>query len=77
METPRLGHATYLFSTPRSMDEFLRLYMMTTKEGIRKNRENIAERLGFVRRVVHGTNRGIWLKELKAVLGESITPTEV
>ena len=56
VETPQLGHATYVFAKPRSMDSFLALYTKITKDDIRRNRNNAAERLGFLGRVIHGTN---------------------
>ncbi len=71
VETPQLGHATYLFSKPDSIDAFLAAYTATTKEAIRQNRTNVAERLGFLGRVVHGSNPRIWLRSLKARLGEA------
>jgi hypothetical protein len=48
VETPQLGHATYLFAKPASMEGFLALYIQTSKEDIRANRNNVAERLGFL-----------------------------
>ncbi len=77
VETPRLGHATYIFAKPRSIDTFLALYTKITKDDIRRNRNNAAERLGFLRRVVHGTIRRAWVKEVKQQIGEVIdfTPT--
>jgi hypothetical protein len=72
VETPQLGHATYLFAKPQSMDTFLRLYTRTTKEDIRANRDNIAEKLGFLGRIVHGINSRSWLKDLRARLGEPV-----
>jgi hypothetical protein len=41
VETPQLGHATYIFAKPRSMETFLALYTRITKEDIRRNRDNI------------------------------------
>jgi hypothetical protein len=70
-ETPQLGHATYLFSKPRSIEGFLAAYTGATKEAIRQNRANLAERLGFLGRVVHGSNPKIWLRALKQHLGEA------
>ena len=35
VETPQLGHATYLFSKPESIEAFLAAYVATTKEAIR------------------------------------------
>ena len=54
VETPQLGHATYLFSKPENIEAFLAAYAATTKEAIRQNRANVAYRLGFLGRVVHG-----------------------
>jgi curved DNA-binding protein CbpA len=71
VETPQLGHATYLFSKLVSMTEFLAIYRSVTKDDIRHNRGNIAERLGFLGRLIHGHNPRAWLKELKVRLGET------
>jgi hypothetical protein len=70
VETPQLGHATYVFTKPRSMEGFLALYTRITKEDIRRNRDNIGERLGFLGRVIHGANPRAWLKEIRLRLGE-------
>lgn len=70
VETPQLGHATYLFSEPRTMEEFLAVYITSTKEDIRQNRCNIAEKLRFLGRITHGTNPRTWLKELSSRLEE-------
>ena len=70
VETPQLGHATYLFSKPASMEHFLALYRNVTKDEIRQNRGNAGERLGFSSRLIHGNNPRAWLKELKLRLGE-------
>jgi hypothetical protein len=32
----------------------------------------LAERLGFLVRLIHGYSRGAWLKELKTTLGEVV-----
>jgi hypothetical protein len=72
VETPQLGHATYVFSKPRNMDSFLALYTKITKDDIRRNRDNAAERLGFLGRVIHGTNPRAWLKEVRQRIGERI-----
>ena len=72
VETPQLGHATYMFAKPRSMEGFLALYTRITKEDIRRNRDNVGERLGFLGRVIHGTNPRAWLKEMRQRLGEKI-----
>jgi hypothetical protein len=70
VETPQFGHATYVFAKPRSMDSFLALYTRITKDDIRRNRQNVAERLGFLGRVVHGSNPRAWLKEVRQHIGE-------
>src|SRR5207248_5607395 len=36
IETPQLGHATYVFTKPRNMDSFLILYTKTAKSDTRK-----------------------------------------
>ncbi len=65
VETPQLGHATYVFAKPRNMDTFLARYTKVMKSDIRQNHENVAERLGFLGRVVHGTNPQLWLKNIR------------
>jgi hypothetical protein len=70
VETPQLGHATYLFGKPRSMESFLALYVRVSKEDIRRNREAVAGPLGFLGRIVHGVNSGAWLEVLLDKLGE-------
>ena len=75
-ETPQLGHMTYLFSKPVNMTEFLTIYGRVAREDIRHNRGNIAERLGFLRRIIHGHNSRAWLMELKSCLGEVVDYAE-
>jgi hypothetical protein len=70
IETPELGHATYVFAKPKRMAVFLADYARTTKEDILDNRSNVAERLGYLGRVVHGANPHGWLKKIKAHVGE-------
>jgi hypothetical protein len=72
VETPQLGHATYIFAKPRSMEIFLTLYTQITKDDIRRNRDNAAERLGFLGRVIHSANPKAWLKEVRQRIGEGI-----
>ena len=72
VETPQLGHATYVFAKPRNMDTFLDLYTKITRDDIRRNRNNAAEQLGFLGRVIHGTNPRVWLKEVRQSIGEGI-----
>ena len=76
VETPQLGHATYLFSKPVSMGEFLAIYGSVSKNDIRHNRCNVAERLGFLGRLIHGHNPRAWLKELKVRFGETLDYAE-
>jgi len=75
-ETPQLGHATYLFARPPNMSEFLVLYASVTKDEIRHNSGNVAERLGFLGRLVHGVKPRLWLKGLKLRLGEAVEYAE-
>jgi hypothetical protein len=70
VETPQQGHATYVFAKPRDMDNFLARYTRTTKMDIRRNRGNVAEQLGFLSRIVHGTNPRSWLASLRDRIGE-------
>ena len=76
VETPQLGHATYLFSRPANITEFLAIYGKVTKEDIRHNRSNVAERLGFLGRLIHGHNPRAWMKELKTRLSEPVDYAE-
>jgi hypothetical protein len=76
VETPQLGHATYLFSKPRSMQSFLATCMTVTKDDIRHNHSGIAEKLGFLGRVIHGANPRIWLQELRWRVGEKTVERE-
>jgi hypothetical protein len=70
VEVPEQGHATYVFSRPSSLDHWVRDYSMITRDDIRRNRNNAAERLGFIGRVMHGRNPRTWLRELRAGIGE-------
>jgi hypothetical protein len=54
------------------MESLLVLYTQIAKEDIRRNRDNIGERLGFLGRVVHGTDPRAWLKEMRKRLGEKV-----
>lgn len=71
VETPQLGHATYLFSKPASMPEFLAIYSKVARGDILRNCGSVAEKLGFLGRLIHGLKPGAWLKDLKARLGEA------
>jgi hypothetical protein len=77
VETPQLGHATYIFAKPRNMERFLELYTKVSKDGIRRNRNNVAEHLGFLGRIVHGTNPRQWMRELMSKIGERQDPPAV
>jgi len=74
VETPQLGHATYLFSKSSSMEAFLAVYIKSSKEDIRRNRGNIAEKLGFLGRTIHDSNPCSWLKNLESFLAEEARP---
>jgi len=59
-----------------SMAEFLATYTRVTREDILRNRSNVAEKLGFSGRFIHGLKSLAWLKELKLRLGESLDYAE-
>ena len=71
VEVPQAGHATYVFTKPDDVKQWVWQYAKTTRQDIRLNRDNIAESLGFLGRVVHGKNKAEWLKELRTRVGES------
>jgi hypothetical protein len=71
-EIPQLGHATYVFVKPADVREFVRVYAATCRDDIRRNRGNVAERLGFVGRVMHGSNPRTWLREIRTRAGETV-----
>ncbi len=72
VETPQLGHATYIVAKPRNMETFLAIYTKATKDDIRRNRDTVAERLKFLGRVIHGTNPRAWLNEVRQRIGEKL-----
>jgi len=72
IETPQPGHATFLFSKPRTLEEFLSVYITCTKGDIRRNCGNLAEKLRFLGRIAHGTSPRTWSNELRSRLGESM-----
>jgi hypothetical protein len=74
-EMPQAGHATYLFSRPENIDNFFRLYGATTREEILRNRNNAADRLGFLGRMVHGTDKQGWIDGMKTSLGDNRGPS--
>jgi hypothetical protein len=71
VEVPQAGHATYVFTRPSDVKDWVWRYAETTRQDIRLNRDNTAELLGFLGRVVHGKNKAEWLKELRCRIGES------
>jgi hypothetical protein len=71
VEVPQAGHATYVFKKTDDVKQWVWQYAKTTRQDIRLNRDNIAESLGFLGRVVHGKNKAEWLKELRTRIGES------
>ncbi|MCX6636447.1 MAG: hypothetical protein NT090_15415 [Acidobacteria bacterium] len=72
VEVPQQGHATYVFSRPANLDQWVRSYARSAKDNIRQNRGNSAEQLGFLGRVMHGRNPRTWLRELRAKIGEPV-----
>lgn len=58
------------------MTDFLAIYKSTTKDDIRHNRHSVAERLGFLDRLVHGHDLLAWTRELKARLAEPVNYAE-
>lgn len=70
-EIPEPGHATYAFTKPASLDEFLTSYAKLTRADIRRNRDNLASELGFVGRVVHGKRKKRWLASVLKLSGET------
>jgi len=72
VEVPQQGHATYVFSRPANLDQWVRAYARVAKDDIRQNRANAAEQLGFLGRVMHGRNPRTWLRELRAKIGEPV-----
>lgn len=70
VEIPQAGHATYVFQKPERLDEWMKKYVKTTRQEILANRNNVAENLGFLGRIVHGINKAEWLEELLARIGQ-------
>jgi hypothetical protein len=75
VEFPEQGHATYVFSRPSNLDLWVRDYSTIGRDDIRRNRNNAAERLGFIGRAMHGRNPRTWLRELRAKIGEPVDYT--
>jgi hypothetical protein len=72
VEVPKLGNATYVFARPDDLALFVRTYSQATKDDIRRNRERIAERLGFIDRVMHGRKQQTWARAMAARAGEEL-----
>ena len=70
-EIPQVGHATYVFAKPNDLREFIGRYAQITRDDIRKNRGNVAGQLGFIGRVMHGSNRRNWTRGLRSRIGEA------
>ena len=71
-EVPQLGHATYIFAKTSDVREFVNKYAATSRDDIRKNRGNVAQQLGFIARVMHGSIPRTWSRDLRARIGESV-----
>ncbi len=71
-EIPSLGHATYLFLRPQNLEEFLAAYAKTARDEVRRNRDEVASRLGFIGRVVRGRRKMRWLNEVLTRAGEQV-----
>jgi len=69
-EIPEPGHATYLFSRPAQLDEFMQRYAGFDRDDVRHNRNNVATRLGFIGRVVRGRRKQRWLNDVLNRAGE-------
>jgi hypothetical protein len=48
----------------------MKKYVKTTRQAILANRNNIAESLGFLGRIVHGTDKTEWIRDLGARICE-------
>jgi hypothetical protein len=71
-EVPQSGHATYVFAKPADLEAFMRGYSQTTRECVRRNRDNIATQLGFIGRVIRGKKRERWLQDVLKLAGEKV-----
>jgi hypothetical protein len=74
VEVPQAGHATYIFAKSEVVDEFVWQYAEFSREDILSNRNNAAEHLGFLGRVVHGSDKSEWLSNLRKRTGEVERP---
>lgn len=71
-EIPALGHATYIFSRPANLEEFMAAYAKTERDDVRRNRHDVASRLGFIGRVVRGQRKMRWLNDVLKRAGEQV-----
>ena len=69
-EIPEPGHATYLFSRPAQLDDFMHRYADLDRDDVRHNRNDVASRLGFIGRVVRGDRKQRWLNDVLKRAGE-------
>jgi hypothetical protein len=76
-EIPQRGHATYVFAKPEDVRAFMRRYSSATRDDIRRNRNNVATHLGFVRRIVRGSKMKRWLNDVLKTAGEKEDYVEV
>jgi hypothetical protein len=67
----RAGNAL-LFAAPKDIADFLSCYSAATRDDIRRNRGNIADRLGFMGRVMHGRNPKSWLRDIGTRTGAAL-----
>ena len=72
-EVPEPGHATYLFENPTSKPNFLAKYAMTTRDDLRRNRNNCATSLRLVGRLIHGRHKARWLSGLLKLVNATET----
>jgi len=70
LKYPRQGTRPTFSKKPQRLDEWMKKYMKTTRQAILANRNNIAESLGFLGRIVHGTNKTEWIRDLGARIRE-------
>ena len=76
-EIPELGHATYIFAKPEDVRVFMCRYSCTSREDIRRNRDNVATDLVFVGRVVRGRRKKRWFNDVLKVVGDKADYVEV
>jgi hypothetical protein len=56
----------------RTMHAFVRRYSHVSREDIRKGRGSAVDQLGFIGRVMHGSNPRTWLRELRLRIGQPL-----